>query len=46
MTDEWGEDIAFYIWPTDHEDGDPYPDDFYARVNKVLCDGGFECETV
>mgnify|MGYP001566266075 CR=1 FL=1 len=44
--DEFGESPSFYIWPTDHEEGEPFPDDFYRRVNKALRDAGFECETV
>jgi len=46
MADEFGEDPSFYIWPTDHEDGTPFPDDFHARLYKVLRAGGFGCEPV
>lgn len=46
MTNEWGEDIAFYVWPIDHEDGTPYPDDFYPAVRDALRAAGFDCEAV
>ena len=46
MADEFGEDPQFYIWPTDHEDGTPFPDDFYSAVSRALRAAGFECETV
>lgn len=46
MSNEFGEDIAFYIWPTDHEDGTEYPKDFYSKVRAALRAGGFDCETV
>jgi hypothetical protein len=44
--DEWGETPTYYIWPTDHEDGDPMPEDFQERLFKALNDAGFECERV
>jgi hypothetical protein len=43
--DEFGETPAFYIWPAGHEEGQPFPEDFYARVDTALRAAGFECET-
>lgn len=45
MTNEFGEDVLFYIWPTDHKDGTPYPADFYSAVSRALRKAGFESET-
>lgn len=45
-TDQWGETPSFYIWPKDHEEGSPYPDDFHADLRKVLRAAGFDCESV
>jgi len=44
--DEFGEERAFYIWPSEHEEGEPYPEDFYERVYQALRDAGFNCESV
>lgn len=44
--DEFGETPTYYIWPTDHTDGDPLPEDFHARVRETLRAAGFDCETV
>lgn len=42
--DEFGETPQFYIWPIDHEDGTPFPEDFHERLYKVLRDNGFDAE--
>lgn len=44
--DEFGETPTIYVWPTDHEDGDALPDDFYDRLRTTLAAGGFSFETV
>jgi hypothetical protein len=44
--DEFGETHKIYVWPADHEDGDPFPDDFYDRLNTALAVAGFEWESV
>jgi len=46
MANEFGEDPSIYVWPTDHEDGTPFPEDFYERLSKALRDNGFEWEHV
>lgn len=43
--DEFGESPSFYIWPIDHVEGEPFPEDFYQRVTQALRDAGFDCET-
>lgn len=43
--DEFGETPTFYIWPQDHEDGTPFPEDFYERVYAALRAAGFDAET-
>lgn len=42
--DEFGETPTIYVWPADHEEGTPYPDDFYDRLRKALADAGIEWE--
>ena len=44
MANEFGEDPAFYIWPTEHEDGTPFPEDFYDRLWRALKSEGLEWE--
>ena len=44
--DEFGETPTIYVWPIGHEDGDPLPDDFHARLNVALAVAGFAWETV
>jgi 3-methyladenine DNA glycosylase Tag len=46
MANEFGEDWSIYVWPLDHEDGTPFPDDMYERLNEALKAGGFGWETV
>ena len=44
--DEYGETPSFYIWPVNHEEGDPFPEDFYSRVYAALGAAGFEAENI
>lgn len=44
--DEFGEDRSFYIWPTGHEPGQPFPKDFQARVERALAAEGLSCESI
>lgn len=46
MPNEFGEDWQIYVWPTDHEDGTPFPEDMYERLSKALHDAGFDFEHV
>jgi len=36
---------SFYIWPANHEDGEEFPEDFYAKVRRALATEGLESET-
>jgi len=42
--DEFGETPSIYVWPKDHVEGEPFPDDFWERLYKVLRDNGFDGE--
>lgn len=44
MANEFGEDPAIYVWPSDHVDGEPFPDDFYEKVTKGLRSVGIDWE--
>lgn len=44
--DEYGETPSIYVWPADHEAGDPFPEDFYERLRAALKAAGFGMETV
>jgi hypothetical protein len=46
MADEFGEDPSFYVWPEGHEDGTPFPEDFYDRLSKGLSSVGLSWEPV
>lgn len=46
MADEYGEDPAFYIWPLEHEDGEPFPEDFYERLKRALASENLGYESV
>lgn len=46
MANEFGEDPSIYVWPADHEDGTPFPEDFWERVTEGLKSVGIEWETV
>lgn len=39
--DEITGDVMITVWPADMLDGDPYPPDFYARLDAVLTAAGF-----
>lgn len=42
--DEFGETPTFYIWPSGHEEGQPFPEDFHERVHAALNAAGLEAE--
>jgi hypothetical protein len=44
--DEFGETPMFYTWPTYHEEGTAFPEDFYPRVAAALRAAGFDTESV
>ena len=46
MTNEFGEDPSIYVYPTDHEDGEPFPEDFWERVRRALSAEGINYEHV
>lgn len=43
---EFGECPSFYIWPEGHEEGEPFPEDFYDRLTKALKSEGLQWEGV
>ena len=43
--DEFGETPTIYVWPTDHIEGQPLPDDFYEKLGDALKSAGFDWET-
>lgn len=43
--DEFGETATIYVWPTNHEEGEPYPEDFYERLGDALAAAGIDWET-
>lgn len=44
--DEYGETPSIYVWPKDHEEGTPLPDDFRDRLSAALDSAGIEWEWV
>lgn len=42
---EFGETPTVYLWPKGHVEGEPYPDDFWEKVQKGLKSVGIEYET-
>lgn len=44
--DEFGETPSIYVWPKDHEEGQPFGDDFNERVTRGLASVGIEWESV
>ena len=42
--DEFGESPSIYVWPKDHEDGEPFPEDFWQRVRRGLASEGIDYE--
>lgn len=43
---EFGETPAIYVWPIDHEEGEPFPDDFWERIDAALKAVGVQRERV
>lgn len=43
---EFGETPSIYVWPVDHEEGEPYPEDFLDRLREGLSSVGIEYEGV
>lgn len=33
---QFGETPSIYVWPEGHEEGEAFPEDFWARVGKGL----------
>lgn len=46
MANEFGEDWTIYVWPVDHEDGTPFPDDLHERLTRALDSEGLNWEHV
>lgn len=44
--DEFGETPSIYVWPTDHVEGEAFPDDFWERIASALSLVGIEYEVV
>ena len=44
--DEFGESPSIYVWPTGHEEGMPFPEDFWTVVGDALKAVGIEWEVV
>lgn len=44
--DEFGETPAYYIWPKGHDEGQPFPPDFYERISNALDAIGMDFERV
>ena len=44
MANEFGEDPTIYVWPCCHEDGEPFPEDFWQLVSTGLKSVGIEWE--
>lgn len=42
---QFGETPSIYVWPKGHEEGEAFPEDFWARVNKGLESVGITWET-
>lgn len=42
--DEFGETPTIFVWPKDHEEGNPYPKDFYEKMSAALKATGIEWE--
>lgn len=43
---EFGETPSIYVIPAGHEEGQPYPEDFWEKLGKALTDAGIEWESV
>jgi len=44
--DEYGETPTYYIWPEDHEEGNPIPAEFFDKLRDVLSAAGIAFEAV
>jgi hypothetical protein len=44
VMDEFGETPNIYVWPKDHIEGNPLPEDFHQRLGDALTDAGFDWE--
>lgn len=44
--DEFGETPSIYVWPKGHDEGAPFPEDFWERVSRALRSADLEWETV
>jgi hypothetical protein len=42
---EFGETPTIYVWPTDHEEGQAFPEDFWERLGEALTAAGIAWET-
>ena len=42
---EFGETPSIYVWPKHHNEGDPFPEDFWDLVSEGLRSVGIEWET-
>lgn len=43
---EFGETPSIYVWPKNHEEGEPFPEDFRDRLDKALEAAGIDWEYV
>ena len=43
---EFGETPSIYVWPDGHEEGQPFPEDFWQKVTEGLRSAGIEWETI
>lgn len=43
---EFDETPRIYVWPDGHEEGQPFPEDFWSLVTKGLRSVGIEWESV
>jgi hypothetical protein len=46
MSDEFGEDPSYYIWPKEKEDGESFGDDFHERLSRALATENLGWESV
>lgn len=46
MGNEFGDDPAYYIWPKDQKDGEPFGDDFHERLTRALATENLDWESV
>lgn len=46
MNNEFDETPSIYVWPVGHDDGTPFPADFWIRVRDALGSAGIDWERV